>query len=170
MWLCALLCAGGARAWSAEQLELYDLVEEVGSSFYDVLGVPQDASSKEIRKVRTAAPRSAPARPLRRRQAFRTLSLSMHPDKSDSPTAEEEYRVVVAVGEVLRDAERRQAYDEVLRDGLPDWRHPVYYFRATAKMSVPGVLALLAVAATVVQAAGLWVCSGPPRCPGGAAE
>lgn len=89
----------------------------------------------------------------------------MHPDKSDSPTAEEEYRVVVAVGEVLRDGERRQAYDAVLRDGLPDWRHPVYYFRATAKMSVPGVLALLAVAATVVQAAGLWVCSGPPRCP-----
>ena len=41
----ALVLCGGARAQfgaSQDELDLFDLVEEVGANFYDFIGVPQD--------------------------------------------------------------------------------------------------------------------------------
>lgn len=36
-----LLCVGNARAWDQEQLEIFDLVEEINENFYTVLKVNQ---------------------------------------------------------------------------------------------------------------------------------
>ena len=46
-WLWPLLllvlscCAGHAAAWDNEELEVFDVVEEVNQNFYELLGVPQ---------------------------------------------------------------------------------------------------------------------------------
>ena len=41
---------------------------------------------------------------------------------------------LVAVYEVLKNPEKRKTYDSVLREGLPDWRQPVYYYRKARKL------------------------------------
>jgi len=61
-------------------------------NFYEILGVPKDASEKDIKK------------------AFRTLSKEWHPDKV-GPSGEEKYETIVAAYETLVDAEKRKIYD-----------------------------------------------------------
>lgn len=70
------------------------------------------------------------------RRAYRKLSLQLHPDKNKEPDAEIKFRQLVAVSEVLKDEEKRKRYDIVLRDGLPDWRQPVFYYRRVRKMGL----------------------------------
>ena len=40
-------------------------------------------------------------------------------------------------------------YDIVLRDGLPDWRQPIYYYRKVKKMGLAELALLLAFVATL---------------------
>lgn len=104
--------------WDSVDLELFDLVEEIKDNFYDILGLKQDASQADIRR------------------AYRKLSLQLHPDKNKEPDAEVKFRQLVAVSEVLKDEEKRKRYDGILRDGLPDWRQPVFYYRSVRKMGL----------------------------------
>ena len=67
---------------------------------YDVLGVARDAAQEDIRR------------------AYRRLARSHHPDVSKEPDAETRFKDISEAYDVLRDPERRQAYD---RFG-PDWR------------------------------------------------
>jgi len=108
------------------------LVEEIGQqqSFYDLLQIPQSAKVSEVRR------------------AYRKLSLVLHPDKNESPDAEIKFRQLVAVYEVLKDEEKRKKYDQVLRDGLPDWRQPIYYYRKVKKMGLMELAILLSVITT----------------------
>ncbi|XP_049633798.1 dnaJ homolog subfamily C member 1 [Suncus etruscus] len=130
--------AGPARAWESGDLELFDLVEEVQLNFYQFLGVQQDASSSDIRK------------------AYRKLSLTLHPDKNKDENAETQFRQLVAIYEVLKDDERRQRYDEILINGLPDWRQPVFYYRRVRKMSNAELALLLFIILTVGHYAVVW--------------
>jgi molecular chaperone DnaJ len=61
--------------------------------FYDVLGVPRNASQEEIKK------------------AFRKLAMQHHPDRNKSPDAHERFKEINEAYEVLGDAERRAMYD-----------------------------------------------------------
>ncbi|XP_017672551.1 PREDICTED: dnaJ homolog subfamily C member 1 [Lepidothrix coronata] len=132
------LLAPRARAWDSGDLELFDLVEEVPRNFYDFLGVQQDASSADIRK------------------AYRKLSLVLHPDKNKDENAETQFRQLVAIYEVLKDEERRQTYDDILINGLPDWRQPVFYYRRVRKMSNAELALLLFIILTVGHYAVVW--------------
>ncbi|XP_067147881.1 dnaJ homolog subfamily C member 1 [Apteryx mantelli] len=132
------LLAPCARAWDSGDLELFDLVEEVPQSFYDFLGVQQDASSADIRK------------------AYRKLSLILHPDKNKDVNAEIQFRQLVAIYEILKDEERRQRYDDILINGLPDWRQPVFYYRRVRKMSNAELALLLFIILTVGHYAVVW--------------
>ncbi|XP_062423698.1 dnaJ homolog subfamily C member 1 [Rhea pennata] len=132
------LLAPRARAWDSGDLELFDLVEEVPQSFYGFLGVQQDASSADIRK------------------AYRKLSLILHPDKNKDENAEMQFRQLVAIYEVLKDEERRQRYDDILINGLPDWRQPVFYYRRVRKMSNAELALLLFIILTVGHYAVVW--------------
>ncbi|XP_074903857.1 dnaJ homolog subfamily C member 1 [Buteo buteo] len=138
--LLALLAplAPRARAWDSGDLELFDLVEEVPRNFYDFLGVQQDASAADIRK------------------AYRKLSLVLHPDKNKDENAETQFRQLVAIYEVLKDEERRQRYDDILINGLPDWRQPVFYYRRVRKMSNAELALLLFIILTVGHYAVVW--------------
>uniref|UniRef100_A0A672T0M5 DnaJ homolog subfamily C member 1 n=1 Tax=Sinocyclocheilus grahami TaxID=75366 RepID=A0A672T0M5_SINGR len=124
-------------AWDAD-LELFDLVEEIPQTFYEFLSVNRDASSSEIRK------------------AYRKLSLTLHPDKNKDENAENQFRQLVAIYEVLKDEERRQRYDDILVNGLPDWRQPVFYYRRVRKMSNGELGFLLFLILTVGHYAVIW--------------
>lgn len=66
--------------------------------YYAVLGVPQGASEKEIKR------------------AYKALARKNHPDQNpNNAAAEERFKAVSAAYDVLGDAEKRAAYDDVRR-------------------------------------------------------
>ncbi|XP_010893668.2 dnaJ homolog subfamily C member 1 [Esox lucius] len=132
-----IACFRPAYAWDSD-LELYDLVEEIQQNFYEFLSVEQDASSADIRK------------------AYRRLSLTLHPDKNKDENAETQFRQLVAIYEVLKDEQRRERYNDVLVNGLPDWRQPVFYYRRVRKMSNGELGFLLFLILTVCHYAVIW--------------
>ena len=68
--------------------------------YYDVLGVEQGASEKEIKS------------------AFRRLARELHPDVSDHPEAQERFREAAEAYEVLSKPETRELYDRYGHEGL----------------------------------------------------
>src|SRR3954471_5634780 len=61
--------------------------------YYDVLGVPRDASEEDIRR------------------AYRRLARENHPDVNKDPGAEDRFKEVAEAYEVLRDPQKREKYD-----------------------------------------------------------
>ncbi|KAJ8683256.1 hypothetical protein QAD02_019048 [Eretmocerus hayati] len=134
--LCA--CTSFAGAWDSEQLEVFDVVEEVNQNFYELLGVNQTASTSEVKK------------------AFRRLSLQLHPDKNSAEDAEVQFRNLVSVYDVLKDSKKREHYDNVLINGLPNWRSAVYYYRHVRKMGLLELSIILVIIITIGQYLVAW--------------
>ncbi len=63
--------------------------------YYQILGVARDAPAEDIKK------------------AYRRLARKYHPDVSKEPGAEERFKEVAEAYEVLRDADKRAAYDRL---------------------------------------------------------
>lgn len=64
------------------------------SSYYDVLGVPRDATEADIKK------------------AYRRLAMEYHPDRNNGDkAAEEKFKELTEAYEVLRDPQQRATYD-----------------------------------------------------------
>ncbi|XP_062339012.1 dnaJ homolog subfamily B member 9-like [Osmerus eperlanus] len=70
--------------------------------YYDILGVPRDASQRQIKK------------------AFHRLAMTHHPDRNKSPGAEAKFREIAEAYETLSDDQRRREYDQV-GHGPSDW-------------------------------------------------
>jgi molecular chaperone DnaJ len=69
--------------------------------FYAVLGVPRDCTEADIKK------------------AYRKLAMECHPDRNNGDkAAEEQFKLVSEAYEVLRDPEKRDAYDRYGMAGL----------------------------------------------------
>lgn len=130
-----LILASTAYGW---EMDLFDLVEEVNQDFYALMGVERNAEFKDIR------------------QAFKKLSLQLHPDKNDSPDAEVSFRQLVDVYNILKEREKRERYDDILEHGLPDWRHAVYYYRRVRKMGLLEMLTIVFIIVTVGQYITAW--------------
>ena len=64
-----------------------------GKDYYASLGVEASASLEEIKK------------------AYKKKALQFHPDKNDSPDAEEKFKELAEAYEVLSDSDRRRKYD-----------------------------------------------------------
>lgn len=79
--------------------------------YYEIMGVARDATQDEIKR------------------SYRKLARKYHPDVSDDPKAEERFKEVGEAYEVLKDPEKRAAYDQLgtqWRSGQdfrppPDW-------------------------------------------------
>ncbi|KYM95935.1 DnaJ like protein subfamily C member 1 [Cyphomyrmex costatus] len=136
--LCFLDVFRSSYAWDNDELEVFDVVEEVNHNFYDVLGVTQSANASEIKK------------------AFRRLSLQLHPDKNPAEDAELQFRKLVAVYDILKDPGKRQKYDNVLVNGLPNWRSAVYYYRRVRKMGLLEMSLILFTVITIGQYLVAW--------------
>ncbi len=86
----------------------------------------------------------------------RKLSLLWHPDKSDDPNAEQKFRHLVAVYEILKDEQRRTRYDRILIEGLPKWNQPIYYYRRAKKLRFWEILTILTFIITIGHYLVLW--------------
>ena len=69
--------------------------------YYDILEVTREASADEIKR------------------AYRKMARKFHPDISKEPNAEERFKQVGEAYEVLKDAEKRAAYDQLGETGRP---------------------------------------------------
>ena len=74
----------------------------MGKDYYKILGVSRGASDDEIKK------------------AYRKLALKYHPDKNQSPGAEERFKEIGEAYDVLSDAKKKQIYDQYGEDGLKE--------------------------------------------------
>src|SRR5687767_14650015 len=63
--------------------------------YYKVMGVARDATQDEIKRV------------------YRKLARKYHPDVSKEPKAEEKFKDLQEAYEVLKDPEKRAAYDQL---------------------------------------------------------
>ena len=70
------------------------------SEFYSLLGVARDASEAEIKK------------------AYRKLAMEYHPDRNPSPEAEAKFKEITEAYEILRDPQKRAAYDRYGEAGI----------------------------------------------------
>jgi curved DNA-binding protein len=69
--------------------------------YYEVLGVPRAAGAEEVKR------------------AYRKLARKYHPDVSKEKNAESKFKELQEAYEVLRDSEKRAAYDQLGRDYRP---------------------------------------------------
>ncbi len=65
----------------------------MSADYYEVLGVPRDATQEQIKK------------------AYRRLAMKYHPDVADTPDAAEKFKQIGEAYEVLHDANKRSMYD-----------------------------------------------------------
>ncbi|XP_077567297.1 dnaJ homolog subfamily B member 9a [Stigmatopora nigra] len=72
--------------------------------YYDILGVPKDASERQIKK------------------AFHRLAMRFHPDKNKHPDAEVTFREIAEAYETLSDTTRRRDYEQDGASYFPDGR------------------------------------------------
>ncbi len=70
------------------------------TEFYELLGVARTASEAEIKR------------------AYRKLAMDYHPDRNGSPDAEAKFKEIAEAYEVLRDPQKRAAYDRYGRAGV----------------------------------------------------
>jgi molecular chaperone DnaJ len=70
------------------------------SEFYDLLGVARDASETDIKK------------------AYRKLAMEFHPDRNPAPEAEARFKEITEAYEILRDPQKRAAYDRYGKAGV----------------------------------------------------
>ncbi len=75
----------------------------VKRDYYEVLGVPRNASDEQIKK------------------AFRKLAFQYHPDHNREDGAEEKFKEINEAYEVLSNSDKRNHYDRFGHTGTSDW-------------------------------------------------
>src|SRR5438874_2339966 len=103
--------------------------------FYVVLGVQRDASETDIKK------------------AYRKLAMECHPDRNNGDkAAEEKFKLVTEAYEVLRDPDKRAAYDRYGVSGVRGHRcqtghgaGAMRHLRRHRRSAAPGAITLRSV-------------------------
>ena len=88
-------------------------MSEQKRDYYEVLGVPKDATKEQIKA------------------AYRKLALQYHPDRNKAPGAEERFKEVSEAYAVLSDDAKRAQYDRFGMEGIQGRYTPEDIFRTT---------------------------------------
>jgi len=130
----------GDVPWLEQEVQLFELVEEVqtktNGTFYELMQVSPNATSKTLKLE------------------YKRLAMLLHPDKNEKENAEEEFRLLAQVYNMLKDKESRAMYDRVLKEGLPDWRIPAFYDRQiqiVRKVGLTEGLIMLLLLSSIIQ-------------------
>lgn len=107
--------------------------------YYDVLGVPRDASPEQIKK------------------AYRKLAHQYHPDVSQDPEAEHKFKEIAEAYATLKDPEKRAAFDNLGRhapgeDFVPPGQWQQHFQQGSADFSDVDLADLLAAFAAAQRA------------------
>lgn len=129
VFIYSLPSVSASWGFSQEETEVFEVVDDFKANFYEFLGIKQDATTSEIRR------------------GYRKLSLVMHPDKNKTEGAEENFRMLVAIYEILKDKEKREIYDGVLLNGLPSAY--LYVPKRMRKMSMIEVFSFVTIILTI---------------------
>jgi len=132
---------------------MYDLYDELQRAyekpitFYEFLDIETTAKKREIKS------------------GYRKKAIHYHPDKADKSLLpehqqtdafiEQRFRHLASINEILQNEELRQAYDDVLKNGLPPGMSFRYY-RYMLKLSVKQVMVFLFFILTLVHYMCLW--------------
>jgi curved DNA-binding protein len=103
------LCGAASRDRSPDKLSYVPVIYRFNCAkagmqykdYYEVLGVTRDADAEGVKR------------------AYRKLARKFHPDVSKEKNAENKFKEVQEAYEVLRDPEKRAAYDQLGRDYRP---------------------------------------------------
>jgi len=131
--------ADGPEPWTQEELALFELVDEVNGTFYDLMDLTRNATKTDIKN------------------RYKEMAVELHPDKN--PEKEDEFKQLAAVYNMLKVKRTRAMYHRVLDEGLPDFRIPAFYERKVQVVRhiglAEGIVTLL-VLATLVQYGMAW--------------
>eukprot|EP00092_Neocalanus_flemingeri_P008590 GFUD01009256.1.p1 GENE.GFUD01009256.1~~GFUD01009256.1.p1 ORF type:complete len:265 (-),score=98.02 GFUD01009256.1:104-898(-) len=126
--------ADGDIPWQPEEIALFELVDEINGTFYELMDISRNATTKEVKTK------------------YKELAMVIHPDKN--PDTEAEFKQLAAVYNMLKDKRTRAMYERILEEGLPDWRMPAMYDRKVQIVRHIGLLEgmfTLFVLATFIQ-------------------
>jgi len=124
----------GDMPWQPEEIALFELVDEINGTFYELMDISPNSTTKEVKSK------------------YKEMAMLIHPDKN--PDTEAEFKQLAAVYNVLKDKKTRAMYHRVLDEGLPDWRMPAMYDRKVQIVRHIGLLEgiiTLFVLATFIQ-------------------
>lgn len=125
--------------------EIWDLMDSTvkhwaeGMTWYDVLELPEDASSADISK------------------SYRKHSLVFHPDKNPSEKAAKMFQTLGAIAKILRSPDSRKRYHFWLDNGIPYWRGRGYYFRKSENLTIVQSLLVALGGFSFMQYIAFWV-------------
>jgi len=131
--------AEGDVPWQPEEIALFELVDSINGTFYELMNISMNATTKEIKKE------------------YKKQAMLIHPDKN--PETEEQFKQLAAVYNVLKDQKTRDMYHRVLEEGLPTWKIPAFYDRQVQVVRHIGLLEgiiTLFVLATFIQYGMAW--------------
>lgn len=131
--------AEGEVPWQPEEIALFELVDSINGTFYELMNISMNATAKEIKRE------------------YKKQSLLIHPDKN--PETEEQFKQLAAVYNVLKDQKTRDMYHRVLNEGLPTWKIPAFYDRQVQIIRHIGLLEgiiTLFILATFIQYGMAW--------------
>jgi len=112
--------AEGDVPWQPDEIALFELVDSVNGTFYELMNISINATTKEIKRE------------------YKKQAMVIHPDKN--PETEEQFKQLAAVYNILKDDRTRAMYHRVLDEGLPDWRMPAFYDRQVQVVRHIGLL------------------------------
>ena len=66
------------------------------------------------------------------------------------------FRWLASIYDVLRDSKKREIYDRVLVEGLPNWKNPVFYYRRMRKIGLFEGVVYTLILTSLIQYAMHW--------------